>query len=121
AGTREDAVLSPTDDQHRNVDLRQVGAEIRLPGRDARDCGDRRRVSGDVPARLIRLVADQSATELVEVVEVVQEPLHPRRAILPGGLHETIEETRWQALRIITGLEQERRDRRNQDSLCYPL
>jgi hypothetical protein len=45
-------------DEHRHVDLRQVGAEVGQPRVDAGVGGVRRSAGGDVEARLPRLFAD---------------------------------------------------------------
>jgi hypothetical protein len=117
-GVRQDMVVIALDNQHRHVDLRQVGAEVGLPRRDAGHRRGGRGGRGEVPAGLVGLVADQRAAELFDVVEVVQEPLHPRGSILPGGLHEPVEQARRQALWVVERLQQERWDRGYQHPLA---
>src|SRR3974390_2310740 len=77
-GVGQDPVGVALHSQYRDVDLGQVAAEVGLPGADARDRRRGGSGGGDVPAGLERLVADQGAAEYVDVVEVVEKPLHPR-------------------------------------------
>ncbi len=72
---RQDPVLGAVDDERRDVDLRQVAAEVGQPGVDARVGRVRGRAGGDVEARLPGPVADPAAAEDVDVVEVVEEVL----------------------------------------------
>jgi hypothetical protein len=107
----QDAVLGALDHQNRDVDLGQVGTEVGQPGRNAGHAGVGRRPAGDVEARLPGLVADAGATELVDVVEVVEEVFEVG---VPVGLrrrHETVEDALVDTLGVVVGLEQERRDR----------
>src|SRR5207244_1433035 len=72
---RQDPVLRTVYDEHRHVDLRQVGAKVGQPGADTGIGGVRRGACGDIEARLPRLLADPVRCELVDVVEVVEEVL----------------------------------------------
>ena len=77
---REDPVLGAVHDEHGDVDLRQVSAEVGQPGVDARVGRERGRAGGDVEARLPGTVADAAAAEDIDVVEVVEEVLEDRRS-----------------------------------------
>jgi hypothetical protein len=66
-------VVGAVDDERRNVDLRDVAAEVGQPRVDTRVARKRRRAGGDLEGRLPRAIADQGAAEDVDVVEVVQE------------------------------------------------
>ena len=91
---RQDPVCVALDDQDRDVDLRQVGAEVGLPGRDALVGGDGRHRDGHVEAGAVRLVADPVPAELVDVVEVVEEALQPGGGVRRGLLPEPVEQVR---------------------------
>jgi hypothetical protein len=49
---REDAVVSAMPDEHREVDLRQVGAEVGQPGANAGVRRERRGADSDIAAAL---------------------------------------------------------------------
>jgi hypothetical protein len=119
-GVGQDPVGVALHGQHRDVDLGQVVAEVGLPGADARYRRRGGSGGGDVPAGLERLVADQGAAEHVDVVEVVEKPLHPRRGICSGGLDEPVEQAGRQPFGVVAGLQQERRDRGHQHALGHP-
>ena len=78
----QDPVLRAVDDQHRDVDLRQIASEVGQPGVHARVGRERRAAGGDVEARLPGGLADPVGHELVDVVEVVEEVLEVRVAVL---------------------------------------
>ena len=103
-----------------HVDLGEVGAEVGRPGRDAGHRGGSRRGDGQVPAGLPGLVADQGAAQGIEVVEVVQETLHPRRGVGLGGLDEPVEQALRHPFDVVGRLQQERGDRGDQHPLGYP-
>jgi hypothetical protein len=73
------------DDEHGHVDLRQVSAKVRQPGRHAGEGGVRRGTGRHLEAGVPRLVADASVVELVDVVEVVEEEVEPRVAVVLDG------------------------------------
>src|SRR5579863_2088770 len=58
-GEGQDTVGVALNDEDRNIDPGQIGAEIRLPGRDTGDDAGGRSADGDIPARLVSGVADQ--------------------------------------------------------------
>ena len=63
---------------------------------------------------------DQGAAQGIDVVEVVQETLHPRRGVGPGGLDEPVEQALRHPLDVVGRLQQERRDRGDQHPLGDP-
>src|ERR1039458_5093428 len=67
------------------------------------------------------MIADQCAAEFVDVVEVVKEALQERRAVRGGLLHEFVKQAAGQSLGVIVGLQKERWDWGDQDSLLDPL
>ena len=79
---RKDAVLGTVHDQHRDVDLRQIGSEVGQPGIDACVAREWRGAGRDVEAGLPGAVADSGSTEDVDVVEAVEEVLEERVAIV---------------------------------------
>jgi len=105
---REDPVLDAVDDEDRDVDLRQVGPEVGEPRVDA---GVRRPRGCDVEARLPGLLADPLRRELVDVVEVVEEILEVRVAVLDDRSLDRFEDGSVDTLGVVRRLEEKRRDR----------
>src|SRR5882757_6435436 len=69
---RQEAVLSAVHDEYRDVDLRQIRPEVGQPGIDTCVAREGRGANRDVEAGLPGTVADSSAAENVDVVEVVE-------------------------------------------------
>src|SRR5438552_8370682 len=86
-------------------------AEVGQPGVDARIAGVRRGPGGDVEAGPPRLLADPVRCELVDVVEIVEEVLEVGVAVLDDRGLDALEHLTVDALGIVVGLEQERRNR----------
>ena len=105
----------------RDVDLPEVGAEVGQPGADAGVGRERRGTDRNIEARLPGTVADPGAAEDVEVVEVVEEALEERVAILDDRRLDPFEDLTVDALRVVVGLEHERRDRPEQHRLAHTL
>src|SRR6476660_7361905 len=118
---RKDAVLGAVHNEYRDVDLRQVRPEVGQPGIDACVGREWRGAGRDVEAGLPCAVADSDAAEDVDVVEVVEEVLEVRVAIVDDSRLDIGEDLAVDALGVIVGLEQERRDGTEQCCFAYPL
>src|SRR6202048_4284064 len=73
----------------------------------------------DVEACLPRAVADTASAELVDVVEVVEEVLEVRVAVIDDRRFDALEHLAVDAFRIVFALEQEWRDGPEQRCLSY--
>ena len=80
----------------------------------------RRGSGGDVEAGPPRLLADPVRCELVDVVEIVEEVLEVGVAVLDDRGLDALEHLTVDALGIVVGLEQERRNRAEQHGLAHP-
>ena len=105
---RQNPVGVTLDDQYRDVDLRQVGTEVGLPGRHAGDRRDGGHRDGHVKAGAVGLVADAVAAELVDVVEEVEESFQPGGSVSCGRLAEPVEQIGWYPVGVVRGLGQVR-------------
>src|SRR6266849_10404178 len=89
------------------------------PGVDAGIAGVGRGACGDIEAPLPGLVADPVRCELVDVVEVVEEILEVGVAVLDDRGLDVLENLTVDALWVVLGLEQEGRNRTEQNRLAY--
>jgi hypothetical protein len=110
------SVVVAVDHEHGHVDHRQIGAKVGLPRGDACHRGGGRRGRSQVPAGLEGLVADEGVPQVGEVVELLQEALHPRRGVALGGLGEALEHAGGHAVGVVVGLQQERWNRSHEDA-----
>ena len=118
---RQDPIGGAVNNQLRDVDAGQVGAEVSQPRRHA--IGERlgRGAVPDVPARAHHVVADQVAPEHVDVVEVRQERREERVPILRDGGPDPVEHTLVDAVRVVGRLQQERRQRGDEPDPAHAL
>src|SRR5713226_829345 len=97
----QDPVGVAVHQQHRDVDVRKVAAEVGQPRVDARVGGVGGGGHGDV-------------------VAVVQEILEVRRPVRDHGRLDPVEHGLVHAVGVVGGLEQERRDGAHQHRFTYP-
>src|SRR5439155_22849536 len=118
---RKDAVLRAVHDEYRDVDLREISPEVGQPGIDTGVAREWRGAGRDVEAGLPGAVTDSSAAEDVDVVEVVEEILEERVAIVGDGRLDVVEDLAVDTLGVVVGLEYERRDGTETRRFGYPL
>src|SRR5256714_1884114 len=117
----KDAVLSAVHDEYRDVELRQISPEVGQPGIDTCVAREWRSAGRDVEAGLPGPVADSGAAEDVDVVEVVEEILEERVAIVGDACLDVVEDLAVNALGVVVGLKYKRRDGTEQRRFAYPL
>jgi hypothetical protein len=108
---RQEPVGVAVHDERRDVDLPQVVAEVGDPRGRARRGSDRRGRRADVPAVAHDLLGDAVPERLVEVVEVAVELSQVREAVGLDARHRAGDVAALEdSLRVVVGVEQERRD-----------
>jgi hypothetical protein len=106
----QDPVLAPVHNEHRDVDLGEIGPEVRVPRGDAGNCSSRRSTDGSVPGILYCFFADPLSKVLIEVVEVLVPLGEISQTIAPQGGPYLVEHLLGHPIRRLRRLE-ERADR----------
>src|SRR3977135_3938134 len=118
---RHNPVCVAVNDQGGYVDALEILAEIFMPGWHTGKTCRGRGTCRNVPASLHHLFADALSQQEVCVVEILEKLGEERVAICDDGFLDAIEDTPIHAVRIVRRLEQERRNRRDEHRLAYPL
>src|SRR5471030_1931105 len=103
------------------VNAPEVFPEVGQPRRDAVESALGGCAGRDIPAHLNRLVADQLAAQDVDVVEVREKFGEEGRAVRRDGFLDPVENTAVQTAGVVGCLEQEWRNRSDEDCLFHAI
>src|SRR5579871_221281 len=108
-------------DQGRNIDLRNILAEVLVPGGHAGQTSRGGSNRSDIPAGLNRLLADPLSEILVGVVEVFEEIGEERVTVSAHLFLDSFENASINSFSIISSLQEVGRNASHDDSFAYVL